>query len=313
MTQQDKNWSEYWQNEGAEGEVFVNKQGGKHPFLAQYWQQLFREQTLDARVIDIAAGAGSIFSHLPTTHQFDLHAADISGPALAILKQRIPATTVHVCPATELPLPDSSFDFVVSQFGVEYAGIDAFIEAARLVKPGGQLSLLCHYQDGYIDSKNQKMLEAAKIARHSNFISDALALVTSAFNISASSSTATPPAEAIKEQKNFTASQRTIEQAIKHCPEGAHAHLYFGFKQLYERRSAYDLADITNWLEEMTADIDRNIMRLTEMCNAASSQSDIEKITQALSERNFIGITQAPVILPEHKLPVAWAITAFKV
>ena len=82
------------------------------------------------------------------------------------------------CPATELPLPDSSFDFVVSQFGVEYAGIDAFIEAARLVKPGGQLSLLCHYQDGYIDSKNQKMLEAAKIARHSNFISDALALVT---------------------------------------------------------------------------------------------------------------------------------------
>jgi hypothetical protein len=54
-------------------------------------------------------------------------------------------------------------------------------------------------------------------------------------------------------------------------------------------------------------------MRLTEMCNAASSQSDIEKITQALSERNFIGITQAPVILPEHKLPVAWAITAFKV
>ena len=107
MTQQDKNWSEYWQNEGAEGEVFVNKQGGKHPFLAQYWQQLFREQTLDARIIDIAAGAGSIFSHLPTTHQFDLHAADISGPALAILKQRIPATTVHVCPATNWLVSDS--------------------------------------------------------------------------------------------------------------------------------------------------------------------------------------------------------------
>ena len=312
MTHQDKNWSEYWQNEGAEGEVFVNKQGGKHPFLARYWQQLFREQKPDARVIDIAAGAGSIFSHLPNTHQFELHAADISEPALKLLKQRIPITTVHVCPATKLPLPDGSFDFVVSQFGVEYAGIAAFIEAARLVKPGGQLSLLCHYQRGYIDGKNQKMLEAAKIAKHSSFIPDARALITSAFNIATSSSTASSHAVALAAQKRFAGSQRTIEQAIKLCPDGAHAHLYFGFKQLYDRRSAYDLADITNWLKEMSADIDRNIMRLTEMCNAASSKSDIKKITQALSERNFIGITQAPVTLPEHKLPVAWAITAFK-
>ncbi len=309
MTQQNKNWSEYWRNEGIEGEVFVNKQGGKHPFLAEYWQKLFLIQKPDASVIDIAAGAGSIFSHLPTDHQFKLHAADISAPALELLKQRIPATTVHVCPATELPLADNSFDFVVSQFGVEYAGMDAFEEAARLVKPGGQLALLCHYQNGYIDSKNQQMLEAAKIARYSNFIPDAVALIVLAFDKSRTSSMS----DALTEQNNFAASQRTLEQAIKHCPEGVHAHLYFGFKQLYERRSAYDLNDVTGWLEEMSADIDRNIMRLTEMCHAASSKLEIERIAQTLNEHGFIGIEHEPVVLPEHKLPVAWAINAFKV
>ncbi len=291
----------------------MNKQGGKHPFLARYWQQLFSEQKADASVIDIASGAGSIFSQLPPGHTFDLHAADISRPALELLKQRIPAATTYVCPATELPLPDNSFDFVVSQFGVEYAGIDAFIEAARIVRPGGQLSLLCHYQNGYIDSKNRKMLEGAKIARYSNFIPDALALINRIFNPDHSPANAPPASDVIEEQNNFASSQRTLEQAIKNCPEGVHAHLYFGFKQLYERRSAYDLTDITQWLEEMSADVDRNIMRLTEMCNAASSKQDIDKIAQKLTEQSFIGITHEPVILPEHKLPVAWAIKAFKV
>jgi ubiquinone/menaquinone biosynthesis C-methylase UbiE len=308
MKQQDENWSDYWQHEGVDGEVFVNKQGGKHPFLAQYWQQQFSTQKPGAKIIDIAAGAGSIYSHLSADHSFELHAADISRDALDLLRQRIPRTITHVCPATSIPLSDHGFDFVVSQFGIEYAGIEAFAEAGRLVKPSGQLSLLCHYQGGYIDAKNQRMLEGAKIAKYSNFVSDARALITAAFNVSGAEN-----ADVTKLLDNFTASQQTLENAIKKSPQGVHTHLHSGFKQLYERRSAYDLADITHWLEDMSADIEKNILRLTEMCHAASSKADIKQIVLRLADQNFIGITQEPVILPDHKLPVAWAITAFKV
>jgi ubiquinone/menaquinone biosynthesis C-methylase UbiE len=321
MKQQDKNWSDYWQNEGVEGEVFVNKQGGRHPFLAQYWQQQFSTQKPGAKIIDIAAGAGSIYSHLSADHSFELHAADISRDALDLLRQRIPRTITHVCPATSIPLSDDSFDFVVSQFGVEYAGIEAFAEAGRLVKPSGQLSVLCHYQNGYIDARNQRMLEGAKIAKYSDFVSDAGDMVTAAFDVADAKnqssdqhlSQSADNANVTKLQDNFIASQQTLANAIKNCPEGIHAHLYNGFKQLYERRSAYDLADITHWLEDMSADIEKNILRLTEMCHAASSKADIQKIVMRLADQNFIGITQEPVILPDHKLPVAWAITAFKV
>ncbi|MBL4665762.1 MAG: FAD-dependent oxidoreductase, partial [Sneathiella sp.] len=61
---------------------------------------------------------------------------------LEILKERIPRTKTYTCPADNVPLGDYSFDMVVSQFGIEYAGSTAFIEAARLVKNGGKLSIL---------------------------------------------------------------------------------------------------------------------------------------------------------------------------
>jgi len=313
MNQQDENWSKYWENEGTDGEVFVNNEGGRHPFLAKYWQQQFAALHPTAKVLDIAAGAGSIFSDLPDDHGFELHAADISSQALELLRQRIPTTTTHVCPATNVPLADASFDFVVSQFGIEYAGVEAFIEASRLVKVGGSLSLLCHKRNGYIDGRNQKMLDSAQIAKYSNFVAGATALITAAYNPQAAKEQTGTDQSIEKIQANFDGSRKALENSIKSSPEGVHAHLYFGFKQLFDRRQAYDLIDITRWLEDMSVDIDRNIMRLTEMCEAALSQADVKRITLKLSEYGFVDINDRAVILPEQEVPVAWAITATKV
>ena len=88
MTGSEQGWSDYWQREGAKGEVFVNAEGESHPALAEYWQRQLASVAGPARIIDLASGAGSIYAHLPEEHEFELFAADISPVALETLSGR---------------------------------------------------------------------------------------------------------------------------------------------------------------------------------------------------------------------------------
>ncbi len=140
---QDKGWSDYWEKDGAAGgEVFVNAKGGRHPALAEFWLSRFADLAEGARVLDVASGAGSIYAHLDPGHGFDLNATDIAPEALEALAKRIEGVSTEVSGAENLPYEDASFDLVVSQYGIEYAGSEAFSEAARLVRPGGSLATL---------------------------------------------------------------------------------------------------------------------------------------------------------------------------
>ncbi|MBL4682785.1 MAG: class I SAM-dependent methyltransferase [Pseudomonadales bacterium] len=302
MPNNDENWSEYWGKEGSAGEVFVNKEGGANPYLGEFWKGVFHGLTEGAKVIDLAAGAGSIFSHIPQGHTYQFHAADISATALDILKKRLPQTKTHTCPADKVPFEDHSFDMVVSQFGIEYAGHQAFIEAARLVNHGGKLSLLCHCEDGYIDAKNKKLMEGAQAAIDAKFIPNAKVLSRSLFSSS------------VVTQKNaltvFSPVASLMAKSVQINPEGVHCHLYFGFRQLVEKHKEYDLSDLIDWLDAMSEDIEHNLLRLSEMRKAASSESQITALCHSLEKEGLIDVTYSKFILPEHEAPLAWQVEA---
>ena len=121
MATGDTGWSEYWEKDGADGEVFVNAQGNKHPALADYWQAVFADMPAGSRIVDVASGAGSIYAHLSADHGFELHAVDIAAQALQALASRVPGVQITVSAAEDMPYDDRSFELVVSQFGIEYA------------------------------------------------------------------------------------------------------------------------------------------------------------------------------------------------
>jgi len=52
-------------------------------------------------------------------------------------------------------------------------------------------------------------------------------------------------------EAEFTPAHSRVSAILEQNPEGIHHHVYFGFKQLYERRAHYDASDITNWLQSM--------------------------------------------------------------
>jgi ubiquinone/menaquinone biosynthesis C-methylase UbiE len=302
MHRQDDGWSEYWQQDSADGEVFVNAKGDAHPALATYWARAFAAGAPGARVLDIASGAGSIYAHLPADHGFELHAADIAPEALATLSRRIAGVTTTVASAAEMPFDDCSFDLVLSQFGVEYAGVEAFAEAARVVANEGRLVMLAHIEDGYIDSNNKAQLNEAHVVRTTKFIEQAKVLTETAFKKGGKA--------LLKREKAFVPAIQELVAAQRRCGQGVHAHLLAGFKQLYENRRQYDLADITGWLDGMQGELDKTVDRLSRMRAAALSGSDAEDIRSMLEASGFAEISIEAFSTPGNELPVAWELVA---
>ncbi len=298
-------WSSYWaDNASTSGEVFVNAKGETHPELAQWWRDTFTTLPKSGRLIDLACGAGSVFQHIPTEHSYELHGADISTQALSQLKELFPSVNRHQCPADSLPFADGEFDVVVSQFGVEYAGMEGFHEAARVVGPGGSLVIVSHLEESFIDGRNRDHLYNAQVIVECDFIPRARALIAAMFS---------GDQEKTQRAANaFTPSEQALAKAVKRLPEGIHAHLYFGFKQLFERRVDYHLKDITQWLKDMADDVDRNILRLESMCQAARSEPEIRGFVEKLRESGWVSAQYETLRISNHNQPLAWIIKGQK-
>ncbi len=304
MSTTDQGWVDYWQHDGDGCEVFVNAKGERHPALAEYWSTVFAGVPDAAAVIDIASGAGSIFAHLPAGHGLDLFAADIAEEALLALTDRIPGVTTTVCSADAVPYDDGRFDLVVSQFGIEYAGIDAFTEAARLVAPGGRLSGLCHVEDGYIDSNNKAQLDEANFVAESRFIDLCVDLTRAGYRADAGAMQ--------RSEAAFLPVAKKIVLGMKRCPGGIHSHLFRGFRQLFEQRREYDEADITTWLEQMQVELDKNVDRLSRMRAAALSAADTASIAINLGSAGLQEIQFELFTTTGNRLPVAWKLSALR-
>ena len=304
MSDSAKSWSDYWNQDSADGEVFVNAEGERSPALAEFWQAHFASLQDGARVIDLASGAGSIYADLPEEHTFQLSATDISDVALKALQARYPQASTIVCSADAIPLDDESFDAVVTQFGVEYAGIGAFAEAARLVAPGGRFIGLCHIRGGHFDSDNRPQLAEAMLVHEQEFIDHATRMAIAAF--------AGDPAALKRAQDAFVTAAAPVVEGMGRCRKGIHTYLYQGFRQLYERRQQYDLEDITGWLDAMRGELDVTLDRRGRMCAAALSQSDVDEIKKVFEEQGLKDVHCTPFNTPGNDLPVAWNLTAHK-
>ncbi|MEM7081746.1 MAG: class I SAM-dependent methyltransferase [Pseudomonadota bacterium] len=300
-TNSENQWDNYWNNDGAEGEVFVSASGAAHPELADWWRQQFAPLST-GDMVDLACGAGSVFAHLPDHHDHRLFGADISSEALNLMRKRIPGVTTTVCSAHDLPYEDQQFDVVCSQFGIEYAGALAFEEAARVVKPGGRLMVIAHYAHGQIDARNREHREHAHTIVSSNFIDKAIKLTAASY--------AQHEQRFRQATEEFVPAERQLAAACEALPEGIHFHLYGGFRQLFEQRRQYDADDIITWLQQMRDDVAENLQRLEHMCRAASDQDEMSAIINELEKRNCREINCEALTLEQHKLPLAWALTA---
>ena len=299
-------WSDYWRDDSTAGEVFVNQEGGKPVYIDEFWKRHFSSVLAGDSILDIACGAGSVFASINSDvrKDLDLFASDISSDALELLESRVSGVATFEADSNQLPFPDNKFDWVVSQFGVEYAGIDAFAEAFRVLAHKGQYCIVCHYADGYIDKKNQVLLLGAKAAEKSGFVDAALDLTNATYQ---------SDTQRLSEARSeFKTSEQLLAKTFPSVREGIHLHLYFGFKQLYTNRTKYSEHDIVDWLTNMKTDIEKNLLRLTSMADAALDHSQIESIKNTLLEMGAKNVHIEPMSIPDKDEFGAWIIAANK-
>lgn len=301
----DDNWSDYWNVEGKHGEVFVNKQGDKHRDLVDFWSRKFESVTEAKTIIDLACGGGSIFSDISAANRFELFGLDISLQALSKLNQRISTVNCINSGLNPIAVQSGVFDFVVSQFGIEYAGPEAFFEAFRLLKSGGQYIGITHIKDGLIDNKNQISSQGVKLVNDIQFIELAIRLVKTLYQDNES--------DFEKAAKEFTAVEPLLAAYAQKYDYGVHAHLYKGAKELISRYQAYDEKQIIDWLQSMGDEVRKLDIRLRGMTQAALSKITMDSITSELSELGAVDVVCEPFYLTNYDKPVAWRLEYTKV
>lgn len=145
-------WSSYWAG-GALHSCAESFHGNYSGTIAEFWKSRFEPLSAGSRVLDLATGNGALplmlweytraKGQVVRTDAVDL--AQVA-PAwyLPALHQDI---EFHSGVAMEqLPFADSTFDLVVSQFGLEYAHWpQALQELLRVSKPAGSAAFFMHH------------------------------------------------------------------------------------------------------------------------------------------------------------------------
>lgn len=120
--------------------------------IAAFWVRAFEKLPAQSRVLDLATGNGAIPKLLNDLKGMSVRIDGVDATQVAPLwHDPDKHANIRFHPEVwmeHLPYPDATFDFVCSQFGVEYAERPAaWREALRVLKPGGQLHCVIHHRE----------------------------------------------------------------------------------------------------------------------------------------------------------------------
>lgn len=142
-------WSQYWSAGGLHscpGSFAGNYAGA----IADFWQTALADLAPDARVLDLATGNGALPQMLLQRYGDGVSVDAVDAAQLApawFSPLQYPKIRFHSGVMIEaLPFEDASFDYVISQYGIEYAGRqDACRQALRVLRPNGHLAFVMHH------------------------------------------------------------------------------------------------------------------------------------------------------------------------
>ena len=147
-------WSSYW-TQGPMHSCIGSFDAGYTGAIGDFWDAQAGAMAAGARVLDLATGNGALPLRFWERHgdAIAIDAVDLAALAPQWHQSGThPRIRFHQGVAMEaLPFPDASHDWVVSQFGFEYADRDAALgECLRVLAGGGTLAFVMHHADSVL-------------------------------------------------------------------------------------------------------------------------------------------------------------------
>jgi len=323
MTKQHEiDWSNYWQGRTAEqvGDSMVGVGIERSTELASFWEKELLGLGKTDQLLDLACGAGSVLRHAQGLGVGKLSGIDISADAIAAMQKAIPDAKGFVGPVDAMSFEDHSYEMVVSQFGFEYAGsaknvLNTAREIARILKPGGKFAAICHVKDGGIENEVTGHLVAIADLERCGFIDAARDVFETAFALEKEQNDETHAAfqkasQALSGPRDQISAWLQTGQAKDNQILQLGKHLHVGTIDLFNRRKAYELEDITGWLDGMQYEIDAYKGRMASMRTAALDKPACKAILDVLAGAGFSKSEPEHLFMAGDSEPAAWILKA---
>lgn len=309
-----ESWDTYWRD--AEHGAAYTAGGISHPAIQSYWNEVFRAARARyeaPRIIDIASGNGAVVECAKTAFGGrlpDFTCLDISASAIEMLEQRFPDVHTVVADARQIPLESAGYDIATSQFGIEYAGLAAMDEVARLVAPGGQLALLLHNRSGSIYRDCAANLDAIQRVLQANFIPYSIDMFEKGFAAVRGANRAAYEEAA----KRLAPAVRTLESILTqhgtHIADETVMRLNEDIGRIHENIQRYDPSEVLDWLNRMDGELQAYAGRMASMCESAIDSETFGRLCDGLRGQAFTTIRAAALAEPAEQPPLAWALIA---
>lgn len=307
-------WDTYWQGT-RDADSFASR-GERHPAITAFWDDALPGFLAgdSLHVLDVATGSGAVVESLFRNDDArpDVTCVDISEAAIAKVCERYPSVSAIVSDARSIPLDDATFDLVTSQFGIEYAGTDAFDEAVRLLKPGGSLVTLNHIRPGAIYRECWASLDAVRRMKKSRFLPLALEFFEAGFAAVGGADRAAYDKAARAMNPALREVERILEDHGEDVAGGTVARLYADIETIHRRIQQYEPAEVIEWLRGMMAELDAYEARMASMSEAAMDKKTFRGLCRRLEQQGLTVVARKPLETGRGALPIAWTLHAVR-
>lgn len=297
-------WNIYWHADNVDSCVASASKPDAEA-IGQLWRDFAVNQPSAASVLDLATGNGTVpLALLQGKASLQITGVDkadidplkfLSSPGLLAEVKFVGG--IDIC---SLPFEADSFDALTSQFGIEYAPLEAAIASAvAVLKSGGKLNFLMHHTDSEIVAPARlKIREMAGLLHYGGLIYCLDAFLKGEQQMD--------ELEAAGKQHLDSGAGRSpkisgqifegVERVIQSLQQG-------------DRRAAEELAMVM--ATRLRADHDR----LAQLADAALSESQMQQVSNLLEEANVVVGQLQPLVIHESskdKALIGWQISGQK-
>lgn len=312
-------WQQFWS-----GRVQASEHRYRDPAIAavldRHWQDFFTgafRAGMRVDLVDLACGEGEVlrfadrFAAARADIELNPVCADVAHEAVQMAAASPAAAAPAVADCARLPFADESFTCAVSQYGLEYAGPDAFSEAARVVGEGGRFHALVHCEGGAVDHACRNVATLLVAVLESGLFDR---LADYAATIPRAAAGEVPHAQAQACVDALRAALTAVGTAVSAADPGPardHVARLAGDSQtLAGRLAAYAPADVTAWIAGQKAEIEAFHHRMTSMVRVAQSDADVKALSDRLDAAGLAVDDVATLAAPEGDRPLAWVLNA---
>ncbi len=314
-------WKQFWTGR-ADGQEHQFRDDRAASVLHGHWGRVLDDAfsgKTQISLIDLACGEGEVLGLAGLAAQkasgLAVHAvaADIAKDAVGLASSRQTAFIPHalVADSASLPIADMSFDLVLSQYGLEYAGPEAVLEAGRIVAPGGRLHALLHCAGGAVAQSCQPIATFLEQVIRSGLLErldDFVITIPRAMAGTVSRETGQACAESLRE-----AVEAAAQAAGPAAPGPARDHvvrLIQDCQSVASRLGAYRTEDLQAWITAQSVELEAFHHRMTSMLRVALNHDEIQRVAGQLSALGLSVANVETLALEAGAPPLAWIVDA---